>query len=121
MSAPNINTLPDLWALTLLKHKKPPPFANHRDLYNMIDSTPLGDAAWQSFLLQYNGDEVPGGYVADAIEDGFLMDIPPNDGKSDMTISMEIEDMWESASDSIHTHRGETSFVQGQQSTFYSS
>ena len=101
MSAPNINTLLDLWASTLLKHKKPPPFANHRDLYTMIDLTPLDDVAWQSFSLQYNDDEVPEGYVADAMEDGCLMDIPPNDGKSDTTISMEIEDMWESASDSI--------------------
>ena len=63
MSAPNINTLLDLWASTLLKHNEPPPFANHMDLYNTIDSTPLGDVAWQSFSLRYNGDEVPEGTV----------------------------------------------------------
>ena len=60
MSAPNIDTLLDLWASTLLKHNEPPPFANHTDLYNTIDSTPLGDVAWQSFSLRYNGDEPEG-------------------------------------------------------------
>jgi len=60
MSAPNIDTLLDLWASTLLKHNEPPPFANYKDLYNTIDSTPLGDVAWQSFSLRYNGDEDPG-------------------------------------------------------------
>ena len=59
MSASNIDKLLDLWASTLLKHNEPPPFANHMDLYNTIDSTPLGDVAWQSFSLRYNGDEVP--------------------------------------------------------------
>ena len=60
MSAPNINTLLNLWASTLLKYNEPPPFANHTDLYNTIDSTPLGDVPWQSFSLRYSsdGDEV---------------------------------------------------------------
>lgn len=58
MSAPNIDKLLDLWASTLLKHNESPPFANHADLYNTIDSIPLGDVPWQSFSLEYNGDEV---------------------------------------------------------------
>ena len=62
MSVPNINKLLDLWASTLLKHNEPPPFANHLDLYNTIDSTPLGDVAWQSFSIWYDGD-VPEGTV----------------------------------------------------------
>jgi hypothetical protein len=56
MSAPNINMLLDLWAATLLKHDDTPPFANHSDLYNTIDSTPLGDIPWQSFSLTYDGE-----------------------------------------------------------------
>jgi len=63
MSAPNIDVLLDLWASTLLKHSEPPPFANHADLYNTIDSTPLGDVAWQSCSLRYNSDEVPEGIL----------------------------------------------------------
>jgi len=63
MSAPNIDKLLDLWASTLLKHNEPPPFANHTDLYNTIDSTPLGDVPWQSFSLRYNSDEVPEGTI----------------------------------------------------------
>ena len=61
MSVLNINILHDLWASTLLKHNESPPFANHMELYNTIDSMPLGDVAWQSFSLRYNGDEVPEG------------------------------------------------------------
>jgi hypothetical protein len=61
MSAPNIDTLLDLWASTLLKHNESPPFANHTDLYSTIDSTPLGDVPWQSFSIQYNDDEGPEG------------------------------------------------------------
>lgn len=63
MSAPDIDTLLNLWASTLLKHNEPPPFANHQDLYNTIDSTPLGDIPWQSFSLRYNGNEVPEGTI----------------------------------------------------------
>jgi len=56
MSAKNINTLLDLWAATLLKHHDSPPFANHSDLYETIDSTPLGSVLWQSFSLTYNSN-----------------------------------------------------------------
>jgi Plavaka transposase len=58
MSAPNINTLLDLWAATLVKHDDTPPFANTSDLYNTIDSIPLGDVPWQSFAVKYN-EEFP--------------------------------------------------------------
>jgi hypothetical protein len=58
MSARNIDTLLDLWAATLLKHDDTPPFANHTDLYDTIDSTPLGGVPWQTFSLNYDG-EVP--------------------------------------------------------------
>lgn len=56
MSAGNINILLDLWAATLLKHDEPPPFASAADMYETIDSTPLGDIAWQSFSVTYDGD-----------------------------------------------------------------
>jgi hypothetical protein len=58
MSTRNIDTLLDLWASTLLKHDDTPPFANHADLFDTIDSTPLGDVPWQTFSLNFNG-EVP--------------------------------------------------------------
>jgi Plavaka transposase len=56
MSAGNINVLLDLWATTLLKHDERPPFANAADMYETIDSTPLGDIPWQSFSVTYSGD-----------------------------------------------------------------
>jgi hypothetical protein len=60
MSTRNIDTLLDLWAATLLKHDDTPPFANHTDLFDTIDSTPLGDVPWQTFALNFSG-EVPDG------------------------------------------------------------
>lgn len=57
MSANNIDELMDLWASTLLNYGDCPPFADHNDLYNTIDSTPLGDAPWQSFSTTYNGEK----------------------------------------------------------------
>jgi Plavaka transposase len=61
MSAGNINILLDLWAATLLKHDEPPPFADAADMYETIDSTPLGDIPWQSFPVTYDasGDAPP--------------------------------------------------------------
>ncbi|KAG2106172.1 uncharacterized protein F5147DRAFT_746322 [Suillus discolor] len=57
MSAGNINILLDLWVATLLKHNDKPPFADCRDLYKTIDSTPVGDVKWQSFKIQYMGEK----------------------------------------------------------------
>jgi hypothetical protein len=55
MSAGQIDTLLDLWAATLIKHNDSPPFTGHRDLYETIDSTPLGDVPWQTFSMSYSG------------------------------------------------------------------
>jgi hypothetical protein len=55
MSAGDINFLLSLWAASLAVHGDEPPFSKATDMYNTIDSTPLGDLAWESFSLQYNG------------------------------------------------------------------
>ena len=55
MSAGDINILLSLWSASLAVHGSEPPFSNAKDLYDTIDSTPLGDVAWESFSLQYNG------------------------------------------------------------------
>ena len=55
MSASDINCLLNLWGTSSAAYDKEPPFLNHKDLYTTIDSTPLGDVAWDSFSLQYNG------------------------------------------------------------------
>ena len=55
MSAGDINSILGLWAASLTVHNDEPPFSNAKDLYSTIDSTLLGDVAWQSFSLQYNG------------------------------------------------------------------
>jgi hypothetical protein len=36
-------------------------FANHSDLYNAIDSTPLGEVPWQGFSLKFNSELSDGG------------------------------------------------------------
>jgi Plavaka transposase len=55
MSAGDINFMLNLWTASLAIHNDKPPFSNATDLYKTIDSTPLGDVAWQSFSLQYDG------------------------------------------------------------------
>jgi hypothetical protein len=57
MSAKDINFILSLWAASLAVHNDVPPFSNAKELYNVIDSTPLGDVAWQSFSLQHNGTQ----------------------------------------------------------------
>jgi hypothetical protein len=56
MSAGDLDRLLDLWAATLAKHNDSPPFADHKDLYKVIDATPLGDVPWQCFSVQYTGE-----------------------------------------------------------------
>jgi len=54
MSAGHIDTLLNLWAASLLEHSDEPPFSNHTELYDAIDSTPLGDVPWEVFNLKYD-------------------------------------------------------------------
>ncbi|KAG1893112.1 uncharacterized protein F5891DRAFT_963491 [Suillus fuscotomentosus] len=56
MPAGQINRLLDLWASTLAKHGDKPPFADHRDLYDIIDNSPFGDVNWQNFTVTYDGE-----------------------------------------------------------------
>ncbi|KAG1834931.1 hypothetical protein DFJ58DRAFT_868489 [Suillus subalutaceus] len=60
MSAGDINKILYLWGITLTVHRDNPPFADYKDLYDTIDATPLGDVAWESFSLKYNGDKPAG-------------------------------------------------------------
>jgi hypothetical protein len=60
MSEGDITTLFHLWAATLAPHGDEPPFRNPAELYDTIDSTPLGDVEWESFSIKYNG-ELPQG------------------------------------------------------------
>ncbi|KAG1801896.1 uncharacterized protein BJ212DRAFT_1304951 [Suillus subaureus] len=55
MSTGQIDTLLDLWVAMLIQYDNSPPFASHRDLYDTIDSTLLGDVAWESFSMSYKG------------------------------------------------------------------
>lgn len=69
MSGKKINQLMDIWAAfprdENVDHPHDaddaaPPFANSADLYNVIDSTQLGDVPWQAFSVTYDG-EIPDG------------------------------------------------------------
>ncbi|KAG1847045.1 hypothetical protein F4604DRAFT_1884073 [Suillus subluteus] len=55
MSGGDIDFIFNMWATSLAAHGEIPPFTNHVDMYNVIDSTPLGDVPWQSFTSEYNG------------------------------------------------------------------
>ena len=52
MSAGDINTILNLWAVSLAAHDDTPPFSNSADMYSTINATPLGNIIWQSFTLQ---------------------------------------------------------------------
>lgn len=62
-SAGGIDQLLNIWAATLVGTDLEPPFLDHNDLYHTIDSTPVGDIAWESFKLKYDGelpdDDIP--------------------------------------------------------------
>ncbi|KAG2337271.1 hypothetical protein BDR05DRAFT_952723, partial [Suillus weaverae] len=58
MPAGQIDHLLDLWASTLAKHNDNLPFADHRDLYHVIDSSSLGDVPWQCFMVVYDGERL---------------------------------------------------------------
>jgi hypothetical protein len=60
MSAGDINSLLDIWAATLAPHNEDAPFRDHADLYNTINSTPIGGMPWKSFTVMYDGD-IPDG------------------------------------------------------------
>lgn len=53
MSNGNIDDLMDLWAASNLRDR--PPFADHRDLYSVIDSIQLGQNPWACFSVRYSG------------------------------------------------------------------
>ena len=55
MSVGDINFVTGLWVAFLVPHNDSPPFKNAKDMYDTIDSTPLGNIPWQSFTLNYNG------------------------------------------------------------------
>ena len=59
MSGAKIDKLMELWAATALPHGDTPPFRNHNDLYDTIDSTPLGDVRWRSFHLTHPEADAP--------------------------------------------------------------
>ncbi|KAG1736223.1 hypothetical protein EDB19DRAFT_1896127 [Suillus lakei] len=58
MAAGQIDHLLDLWASTLAKHTDKPLFGDHRDLYNVIDSSPFRDVTWQNFTVAYDGERL---------------------------------------------------------------
>ncbi|KIL00125.1 hypothetical protein PAXRUDRAFT_8417 [Paxillus rubicundulus Ve08.2h10] len=60
ISASNIDKLCQFWGHSLTAHGGKLPFADHHELYQTIDATPLGNVPWDSFRLQYNGECPPG-------------------------------------------------------------
>ncbi|KAF9236563.1 hypothetical protein BU15DRAFT_63917 [Melanogaster broomeanus] len=57
MSASHVDVLLSLWASTLARHGDAPPFADHKDLYDMINASEVGDIRWQSFEGNYTGEK----------------------------------------------------------------
>lgn len=59
-----------LWAAQVLELGGQPPFADNEDMFNLIDSIPLGDAPWNSLSVSYCG-EVPQGEVPSWMADEY--------------------------------------------------
>ena len=59
MPAKKIDTLLEIWAVSLLPLGGQPLFANHTDLYHVIVSTCIGKVKWERFMVQYanNGQD----------------------------------------------------------------
>lgn len=55
MSAPDIDYLLDLWALSMAKHNDTGPFESVTKMYEAIDATKVGDAPWKCLVVRYNG------------------------------------------------------------------
>ena len=55
MSGGDIDFIFNLWAASLVQYGDVPPFSGHKEMYDIIDSTPSGDLPWQSFSMEYNG------------------------------------------------------------------
>ncbi|KAI6023178.1 hypothetical protein BKA83DRAFT_4125828 [Pisolithus microcarpus] len=53
MPAKKINTLLDFWAALLLPLGSTPLFANHKDLYHVIDCMSVGTVQWENFKIQH--------------------------------------------------------------------
>lgn len=58
MPGSQIDDLMELWAA----ESGAAPFESHQGLYDIIDSTTLGDAPWNSFSVSYSGD-LPNGEI----------------------------------------------------------
>ena len=49
----------DIWASKAEDQNASVPFIDHKDLYHTIDNIKLGDVAWKSFSVSYNGEIPP--------------------------------------------------------------
>lgn len=57
--AVQIDALMDIWASKVEDQNASAPFIDHKDLYCTIDNIKLGDVAWKSFSVSYNGEIPP--------------------------------------------------------------
>ncbi|KAI6008589.1 hypothetical protein EDC04DRAFT_2871475 [Pisolithus marmoratus] len=53
MPANQINTLLEIWAVSILELGSSPPFTNHMDLYHVIDSMSVGEVKWEIFKITH--------------------------------------------------------------------
>ena len=58
MAGAKVSELMDIWAAyqQIYDVDAAPPFASSQDLYNTIDSTEIGDVAWQAFTVEFDGE-----------------------------------------------------------------
>ncbi len=72
MSQNEVNKLMELWAASFLQAESDAsaPFANSKEMLEIIDSVSQGDAPWTSFEIRYSGDipDNPPKWMTDSYE-----------------------------------------------------
>ncbi|KIO10273.1 hypothetical protein M404DRAFT_21247 [Pisolithus tinctorius Marx 270] len=73
MPAKKIDTLLEIWAVSLLALCGEPLFTNQKDLYCVINSTSVGKVKWESFVVWYanNGQDGQGSNMAPWMLDSY--------------------------------------------------
>ncbi|KAI5996391.1 hypothetical protein EDD15DRAFT_2387356 [Pisolithus albus] len=95
MPAKKIDTLLDFWAASLLPLGGTPLFANHKDLYCMIDRTSVGTVQWENFKIRHkrNVQHAPD-EQNEQDEQGKLIELEDGEDGLEAPWMFDIYDIW---------------------------
>ncbi|KAI6024361.1 hypothetical protein EDC04DRAFT_2606529 [Pisolithus marmoratus] len=96
MPASQINTLLEIWAASLIELGGNPLFANHTDLYHVIDSMSVGAVKWENFKIAYKCKHQDGQNTDEQDELIKLAGLGGQDGQDepDAPWTFDVYDVW---------------------------